>query len=1003
MIWNDTLTEINHRLANLFPEEIAIRRICTMASINSSSLKLQGTANDIWFAILNGCELETIKKIALLVEHERGESLASFIELLEPKSREVITLPQNKLNIQRKDFPRPKTYFVGREKELEDINKAYESNPFIFIEGAGGIGKTQFVAKFIEALPHKDRIVWFDCIPTSQPDDVILGAGFDELLKGKEKTEREKFSAFKDKVQEFELVVFLDNYQEVENDPSFKSLLAFFNEYLTKGHLIVIGRDDIVSPSLQPKRIHLKGLGDNSVEHAQKLLHHVYTESKDISKEILVRVCHELKGYPLAIDLAVYLLSEGESADTILQAAVDQAMSEESGKEKISERLLNTIFTRTDASQEEKEFLKLISVFRGKVEKAAAQSVIPSEYYQTAWKKLIKKNLLTAEDDYFELHPLIREFSYKALENKQQVHTMAANYYSPKRTENLDIDLEEKLFYHFSQANQWSEIAETITNSGRQFILGGYFDRLQNMITVIRKQGKSQPFFDILEGDIAQIEGDWVQATLLFENAKENANDDIRIEGIIKSGEMYYRKGQLQEAKNLFEVGIQESEKDGIATLQARALNDMGLVYSFWGEKQLCLDYLNKALSIRENMGILEDIASSLNNIGGVKSDLGEKKAALKLYERSLDIQEEIGDKAGIANSLNNIGGVKNALGEKKEALKLYERSLDIQEEIGEKSGIANSLNNIGSVKSDLGEKKEALKLYERSLDIKEEIGDISGIANSLSNIGSVKSDLGEKKEALKLYERSLIIKEEIGEKSGIANSLSNIGRMKSDLGEKKEALKLYERSLKIREEIGDKSGIANSLNNIGAWKSALGEKKEALKLYESSLKIREEIGDKSDIANSLNNIGSVKDALGEKEEALKFYERSLNIREEIGYKSGIANSLHNIGAFLLENKIGLEKSCLFLLKSIGLFNQIGMPDMIHPFNTLRGMKQIYGIANFKSYIDNAYKQLDEELKPYIKLDEIFDLPIKVQKKPGRNEPCPCGSGKKYKNCHGES
>jgi preprotein translocase subunit SecA len=27
--------------------------------------------------------------------------------------------------------------------------------------------------------------------------------------------------------------------------------------------------------------------------------------------------------------------------------------------------------------------------------------------------------------------------------------------------------------------------------------------------------------------------------------------------------------------------------------------------------------------------------------------------------------------------------------------------------------------------------------------------------------------------------------------------------------------------------------------------------------------------------------------------------------------------------------------------------------------------------------------------------------PVKVEKKVGRNEPCPCGSGKKYKNCHG--
>ena len=29
--------------------------------------------------------------------------------------------------------------------------------------------------------------------------------------------------------------------------------------------------------------------------------------------------------------------------------------------------------------------------------------------------------------------------------------------------------------------------------------------------------------------------------------------------------------------------------------------------------------------------------------------------------------------------------------------------------------------------------------------------------------------------------------------------------------------------------------------------------------------------------------------------------------------------------------------------------------------------------------------------------------PVRVDKKVGRNDPCPCGSGKKYKNCHGKA
>ena len=34
--------------------------------------------------------------------------------------------------------------------------------------------------------------------------------------------------------------------------------------------------------------------------------------------------------------------------------------------------------------------------------------------------------------------------------------------------------------------------------------------------------------------------------------------------------------------------------------------------------------------------------------------------------------------------------------------------------------------------------------------------------------------------------------------------------------------------------------------------------------------------------------------------------------------------------------------------------------------------------------------------------DKSKPAPVKVEKKVGRNDPCPCGSGKKYKQCHGK-
>ncbi|MBR5520729.1 MAG: SEC-C domain-containing protein, partial [Oscillospiraceae bacterium] len=33
--------------------------------------------------------------------------------------------------------------------------------------------------------------------------------------------------------------------------------------------------------------------------------------------------------------------------------------------------------------------------------------------------------------------------------------------------------------------------------------------------------------------------------------------------------------------------------------------------------------------------------------------------------------------------------------------------------------------------------------------------------------------------------------------------------------------------------------------------------------------------------------------------------------------------------------------------------------------------------------------------------NSIKKQPVRAGKKIGRNDPCPCGSGKKYKHCHG--
>ena len=48
--------------------------------------------------------------------------------------------------------------------------------------------------------------------------------------------------------------------------------------------------------------------------------------------------------------------------------------------------------------------------------------------------------------------------------------------------------------------------------------------------------------------------------------------------------------------------------------------------------------------------------------------------------------------------------------------------------------------------------------------------------------------------------------------------------------------------------------------------------------------------------------------------------------------------------------------------------------------------------ASESNPMDGANTQTQEKSKPQ---------PVKVEKRVGRNDPCPCGSGKKFKQCHG--
>jgi len=671
------------------------------------------------------------------------------------------TLLNSNVSNKLSHFPIPKKYFTGRDTEISEFKKAIDNgNTLIAVDGSGGIGKTQFVSRCIEMFIEADKVIWYECTIASQMDTLISEAGYPNLLKGTSKTDREKFSAFKDKIQENGLFLFLDNFQQTNNNHVFKDFLMFIQDYLKKGCVIVIDRDDIRSVNLSPKRIHIEGFKENKLEYAKTLIAHCYKDDIKINDLELEKLCGQLQGYPLAIDFALLLLSEGVTPIDIINKIIQEGQGEE-----ISERLLNAIFSREDASQEEKDFITQFSVFTRTTPEKAVIAVISELLVKVAPRKLQKKNLLTFSEGNYQIHPLVREFCYNKLVDRESVHLRAAEYFIAQRATEFSSALEEYIFFHLEKSKQWDRINKEIKEKGRQFILLGQLGLVKELLEKLSKVAIRCPLFDILNGDIYEIQGKWEEAKKYFESAILNTEDKrVKAEGIIKMGEILFRTGAVRDSLVLFQDAYGFSKKNRFLKEEARALNDIGLVNEFFGDLDLASKNLSAAFKIREQIVDKEGMAATLTNMGNISFKKGKYNKSVEQNQDSLKISAEIGDTISTGVALCNIGLSLSRKGESSEALIKYEESLVLSQTVGSKSCIATSLNNIGTIYASQKKYDDAKIKYEESLRIKEEIGDTLGISTSLHNIGVLLSDKNINKyyEAIIFFFRALSISNKI-------------------------------------------------------------------------------------------------------------------------------------------------------------------------------------------------------------------------------------------------
>ena len=59
---------------------------------------------------------------------------------------------------------------------------------------------------------------------------------------------------------------------------------------------------------------------------------------------------------------------------------------------------------------------------------------------------------------------------------------------------------------------------------------------------------------------------------------------------------------------------------------------------------------------------------------------------------------------------------------------------------------------------------------------------------------------------------------------------------------------------------------------------------------------------------------------------------------------------------------------------------------------------------SLKGHKPDEFEEIQPTVMPQVRqTSAVKAQPVRVEQKPGRNDPCPCGSGKKYKKCCGKN
>ncbi|MFI6816090.1 tetratricopeptide repeat protein [Nonomuraea sp. NPDC050328] len=388
---------------------------------------------------------------------------------------------------------------------------------------------------------------------------------------------------------------------------------------------------------------------------------------------------------------------------------------------------------------------------------------------------------------------------------------------------------------------------------------------------------------------------------------------------------------------------------------------------------------------------------NSRNNLAAAYQTAGDLGRAIPLHEATLADRKRVlgSDHPDTLTSRNNLAHAYETAGDLGRAIPLHEATLaDRKRVLGDDHpDTLTSRNNLAAAYETAGDLGRAIPLHEATLaDRKRVLGDDHpDTLASRNNLAAAYQTAGDLGRAIPLHEQTLAERERVlgGDHPDTLASRNNLAYAYQTAGDLGRAIPRFEQTLAERERVlgSDHPSTLNSRNNLSGAYQAAGDLGRAIPLYEQTLAERERVlgSDHPDTLSSRNNLAGAYDTAGDLGRAIPLYEQTLAERERVlgGDHPDTLTSRNNL-AYAYQTAGDLRRA-------IPLYEQT-LTDCLRVLGPDHPLTQIVSgnLSRVRRGDGPALPSSGSAARGGV-------VPGDVE----RNRVCGCGSGKKFKRCHG--